>query len=44
MVNPGSFQGSRFRFLIAEKPAYAIAVKEGYAADEVARIQAKYFR
>lgn len=43
MVNPGAFLGSRFDFLIGEKAVYAAAVKEGYAADMLARIQAKYF-
>lgn len=44
MVNPGVFRGSRFAFLIGEKPAYKAGVDGGYAADALANIQSRYFR
>jgi len=44
MVNPGIFHGSRYKFLIGEKPAYTAGVDGGYAGDAVAKIQARYFR
>ena len=44
MVNPGVFRGSRFTFLIGEKPAYRAGVNGGYAADALAKIQGRYFR
>ena len=44
MVNPGSFQGSRKEFLLAQKAAYAEAVIGGYVADALADIQRRYFK
>ena len=44
MVNPGIFRGSRFTFLVGEKPAYKVGVEGRYAADALAKIQSRYFR
>jgi len=44
MVNPGIFHGSRYTFLIGEKPAYTAGVDGGYAGDALAKIQARYFK
>jgi hypothetical protein len=39
MVNLGAFQGTRHSFLVAQKPAHAIAVVGNYAGDFLADIQ-----
>ena len=44
MVNPGSFQGARKEFLLAEKAAYKEAVAGGYARDALANIQRRFFK
>ncbi|KAJ3495417.1 hypothetical protein NLJ89_g10626 [Agrocybe chaxingu] len=44
MVHPGAFQGARKAFLMLEKPGYAVAVQEGYAADQLALIQRRFFK
>lgn len=44
MVNPGSFLGSRKEFLLGEKPAYALAVRNGYTQDAIAKIIRRYLK
>ena len=44
MVNPGIFRGSRFIFLVGEKPAYKVGVEGGYTGDALAKIQSRYFQ
>lgn len=44
MVNPGSFRGARFHFLVEQKPLYAAAVVENDAGDALADIQRRYFK
>ncbi|KAJ3494286.1 hypothetical protein NLJ89_g10841 [Agrocybe chaxingu] len=44
MVNPGAFQGARKAFLLCEKSEYAAAVVGGYALDQVALIQHRFFK
>lgn len=39
MVNPGAFQGSRWKFLMSKKEEYKVAMQAGVAADVLATIQ-----
>lgn len=44
MVNPGAFRGSRKEFLVGKKPAYALAVRNGYTQDAIAQIVRQYLK
>jgi len=44
MGHPGVFRGSRFTFLVSEKPAYKAGVDGGYTADALSKIQSRYFK
>lgn len=44
MVNPGAFQGSRWKFLMSKKEEYKVAMQAGVAADVLATIQRQYFK
>ncbi|KAF9550943.1 hypothetical protein CPC08DRAFT_647741, partial [Agrocybe pediades] len=44
MVNPGTFQGSRKEFLLAQASAYAKGMEDGTVSDVVADIQRRYFK
>ena len=44
MVNPGSFQGLRKKFLDDQQEFYAAAVRDKHIADAVADIQRRYFK
>lgn len=44
MVNPGTFQGSRGEFLLAQSAVYASAVADGHINDTVADIQRRYLK
>ncbi len=44
MVNPGSFQGSRKEFLLAQADLFANAVIHSHVLDTIADIQRRYFK
>lgn len=44
MVNPGSFPGSRGKFLDAQIELYTEAVKDNHVADTLADIQRRFFK
>ncbi len=44
MVNPGTFQGSRKEFLLAQADLFSNAVVHGHVLDTIADIQRRYFK
>ncbi|PPQ79593.1 hypothetical protein CVT24_010043 [Panaeolus cyanescens] len=44
MVNPGTFRGSRAKFLQDHKESYALAIKEGRAKNFLVTLCRKYFK
>jgi len=39
-----AYFGSRFTFLVSEKPVYKAGVDGGYTADTLSKIQSRYFK